>query len=459
MSYDYDLFTIGAGSGGVRAARMAASRGAKVAIAEERFLGGTCVNVGCVPKKLLVYASKISDEIAQAAGFGWSVGETSFDWKTLRANKDREIERLNTVYGRLLHGAGCELVWGHARVIDPHTVEVLTEEGEKRFRAKNILVATGGSPVQPSEPGCERAWVSDDVFGLEEQPERLLVVGGGYIALEMAGIFQGLGTQVTLAHRGKLPLKGFDEEIRIFVAEEIVKKGLDLRLHTKVTCLEDGRDRKIAAILTHEEYLEVDAVLYAIGRRPNTQGLGLEEAGVELDERGAIVVDEHYRSRVPSIWALGDVTDRLNLTPVAIEEAMCLVETLVGDAPRALDYDHVPTAVFSQPAVATVGLTEEQAQRRHGENMHVYVSEFRPMKHTLGGSSGRMLMKMVVHPGTDRVLGVHIVGDDGPEIIQGFAVALKCGATKAQLDATVGLHPTAAEELVTMRERRPDDVD
>ncbi|MEQ8720116.1 MAG: glutathione-disulfide reductase [Sandaracinaceae bacterium] len=456
MGYDYDLFTIGVGSDGVRASRMAARTGAKVAVAEERFLGGTCVNVGCVPKKLFVYAAHFREDFADAAGFGWSVGDIAFDWPTLRANKDKEIARLNKIYERLLHGAGVDILEGRARVIDPHTVEVALPDGPRRVTAERILVATGGRAVRPTERGTERAWISDDVFYAESLPRRLLVVGGGYIALEMASIFHGLGTEVTIAYRGPHPLRGFDDDVRTFLCEELRKKGVKLHLNTKVLCLEEGEDGAIDAVFEHEEVLTVDAALYAIGRRPNTEGLGLEEAGVTLNDRGAVVVDDFYRSSVESIFALGDVTDRVQLTPVAIEEAMAFVSTQFSDTPRTLDYAHVPTAVFSTPPLASVGLTEPDARSAHGD-VHVYTSEFRPLKHTLSGSQERSFMKLVVEPRSDRVLGVHLVGADSAEIIQGFAVALKCGATKAQLDATVGLHPTAAEELVTMRERRPDE--
>jgi len=458
MSYDYDLFTIGAGSGGVRCSRMSASRGAKVGIAEGRFLGGTCVNVGCVPKKLFVYAAHFRDEVEEAAGFGWTTSEPTFDWATLKGNKDKEIERLNGIYRRLLHGSGAELHEGWATVVDPHTVEVKYADGStKRHTAKNILVATGGQPIRPTEPGTDRAWISDDVFELDELPKRLMVVGGGYIALEMAGIFHGLGSAVTLVYRGPHPLRGFDDDVRTFLVDELRKKGLEMYLNTNVLCLEEGKNGAIEALLSHEETLEVDAALYAIGRRPNTADLGLEAAGVKLDERGAVVVDDHFRSSVPSIWAIGDVTDRIQLTPVAIAEGMALTETLFGDqGPQTVDYDHIPTAVFSQPPLATVGLTEAEARVKHGD-VHVYTSEFRPLKHTLSGSSERMFMKMIVEAATERVVGVHIVGADGPEIVQSVAVALKCGATKAQFDATIGLHPSSAEELVTMRTRRPDN--
>lgn len=453
MPYDYDLFIIGAGSGGVRASRVAASMGARVAVAEAGPLGGTCVNVGCIPKKLLVYASGFSHAFEDAAGFGWTVGERTFDWATLKANNDAEISRLNEIYGRVLRGAGAELIRGRARLLDAHTVEVETAEGPRKHSAEHVLVATGGSPVRPTEPGTERAWVSDDVFGAPTRPERLLVVGGGYIALEMACIFNGLGTRVTLVYRGSIPLRGFDEDVRSFATAELRKSGVDLRPDTKVECLEDGPSGDITAILSGGGSIDIDAALYAIGRRPNTNDIGLEAIGVELNQRGAITIDDRYRSSVPSIYALGDVTDRMNLTPVAIEEAMVLVHNLFGDGPkRTLDYANVPTAVFSQPPIATVGLREDEVP-----GAHVYSSEFRPLKHTLSGRSERSFMKLVVHPDTQRVLGVHLVGADSPEIIQGFAVALRAGVTKADLDATVGLHPTAAEELVTMRERRTDD--
>ncbi len=450
MTYDYDLFTIGAGSGGVRASRVAASLGARVAIAEAGRLGGTCVNVGCVPKKLMVYASEYAEAFEDAAGFGWDLpARPRFDWPTFRAAMDREVARLNAVYGRLLHGSGCTLLRGRARLLDPHTVEVDGEDGVTRHTARHVLVATGGRPIRPHVAGAERAWVSDDVFALPELPRRLLVVGGGYIALELAGVFSGLGSEVTLAYRGPLLLRGFDEDVRAFVTAELRKRGIDVRLHTAVECLEDGPDGSICAMLPHAESIDVDAVLFAIGRAPNTAGLGLEALGVALDADEAIVVDAQYRSSVEGVHALGDVTNRINLTPVAIEEGIAFAHQRFGDAERSLDYANVPTAVFSQPPVATVGLAEHEVP-----GAHVYESDFRPMRHTISGRDARAYMKVVVDPSDDRVRGVHVVGPDAPEIIQGFAVALRLGVTKAQLDATVGLHPTAAEELVTMRERR-----
>jgi glutathione reductase (NADPH) len=359
------------------------------------------------------------------------------------------------VYEHLLIGAGCTLMHGRARFLDAHTIEVTEGENTRRVRAEHVLIATGSRAVRPTEPGTERAWTSDDVFYLERAPKRLLVVGGGYIALEMASIFHGLGTRVTLAYRGPHPLRGFDDDARFFLLEELRKQGIDIRLSTSVQYLEDGPDGARIAVLSHAEELEIDAALYAIGRIPNTAELGLDAIGVERDSQGAIVVDERFRSSVPTIHGLGDVIARKNLTPVAIAEAMSFVEHVFGSGGRPLDYEKVPTAVFTEPPLAAVGLTEAEACARHGE-CHVYTNEFRPLKHTVSGSSERSFMKLIVHPETDRVLGVHLIGRDAPEIVQGFAVALTCGATKAQLDATIGLHPTAAEELVTMRERRPD---
>ena len=409
-SYDYDFFTIGAGSGGVRAARWASGLGAKVAIAEDRFLGGTCVNVGCVPKKLFVYAAHVHEDMKDAAGYGWTASGT-FDWATLKKNKDEEIARLNTIYGRVLHGAGVELMNGRARIVAPHTVEVTDKEGNaKRVTAEHILVATGGHPVRPTEPGTEKAWVSDDVFEMEELPKRILVVGGGYIALEMAGIFHGLGVETTLAYRGPHPLRGFDDDTRFYLCEEIRKKGINLMLNTKVEML-DHEGENIEAMMSFARCAEVDAVLYAIGRRPNTANLGLEELGVEMNDKGAIVVDDHYRANVPGIYAIGDVTDRINLTPVAIAEGMALAETLFGkNGPQTVDYDHIPTAVFSQPPLGTCGLTEADARAKYGK-VDVYTSEFRPLKHTMSGSTERTFMKMIVKQDDQRVVGVHIVGD------------------------------------------------
>jgi glutathione reductase (NADPH) len=448
--YDYDLMVIGAGSGGVRAARMSAEYGARVAIVEERYLGGTCVNVGCVPKKLLVYGSHVREELEDAAGFGWSVPPARFDWPTLIANKNAEIARLNGIYEGLLTRAGVRILDGRGVLADAHTVEV----AGTAYSAERILVATGSWPFLPDVPGIEHAVTSNEAFFLERLPARVAIGGGGYIAVEFAGIFNGLGSQVTQLYRGPLFLRGFDDDARAFLADEMRKKGIDLRFQTNFARLDKLPGGAIRATLSDGSALETDLVLCAMGRVPNTRGLGLEAAGVRLTESGAVVVDGLFQSSVPSIYALGDVIDRMQLTPVAIAEAMVLARHLYRGGAEPLDYDNIPSAVFSQPPLGTVGLTEAQARARHGA-VQVYVSEFRPMKHTLSGRDERTLMKLIVHPETDRVLGCHMVGPDAGEITQGLAIALKCGATKAQFDATVGIHPTAAEEFVTLRTPRP----
>jgi glutathione reductase (NADPH) len=445
-SNDFDLFTIGAGSGGVRASRMAAMTGARVAVAEAGALGGTCVNVGCIPKKLFVYASHFADDFGDAAGFGWTVGERSLDWPRLLANKNREIERLNGVYARLLDGAGVTRFAGRATLVDANTVEV----AGRRHRAANILVATGGWPSLPDVPGIEHAVTSNEMFHLPALPSRAVVVGGGYIAVEFAGILHGLGVAVTQLYRGPLFLRGFDDDVRRTLADEMRKRGVDLRFQARVARIERAGDER-RVVLEDGSVVVADAVLYATGRRPLTAGLGLERVGVETRPDGAIVVDAWSRTSVPSIWAIGDVTDRIQLTPVAIHEAMALVRTLFGGVPTKPDHEDVASAVFSQPPVATVGLTEAQARERHGEVV-VYRSTFRPLKHTLTGRDERTMMKLVVDRASDRVVGVHMVGADAAEIIQGLAVAVKMRATKADFDATIGIHPTAAEEFVTMRD-------
>ncbi|HEY5657075.1 MAG TPA: glutathione-disulfide reductase [Myxococcota bacterium] len=446
-AYDYDLFTIGAGSGGVRASRVAAKLGARVAVAEERYLGGTCVNVGCIPKKLFVYASGFREEFEDAAGFGWKLGERSVDWGTLLANKDREIGRLNRLYGQLLDDAGVERIEGRARIADAHSVVV---DG-RTYRAAHILVATGSWPSLPRIPGIEYAITSNEAFSLPALPPRVAIVGGGYIAVEFAGIFHGLGSRVTQLYRGPLFLRGFDDDVRRMLAEDLRKAGIDLRFDARVARIERTSGSGLRLALEDGSALETDAVLYATGRLPLTRDLGLEEAKVELDEWGAVVVDAYSRSSVPSIWAIGDATNRVNLTPVAIHEGMCLAQTLFGDAPVAPDHANVPTAVFSQPPIGTVGLTEAQARERYGE-IDVYRSRFRELKHTLPERDQQALMKLVVDRASQRVVGAHMVGSHAGEILQGIAIAIKCGATKAQFDATVGIHPTSAEEFVTMRE-------
>lgn len=448
--FDCDLFVIGGGSGGVRAARMAAQRGARVLLAEAAALGGTCVNVGCIPKKLYSYAAHFADDFADAAGFGWDVPAPRLDWQRLKKNRAAEIARLNGVYEQLLRGAGVDILRGWATLCDAHTVQVAQEAGARRFRARHILVATGGTPVVPHLPGREHVITSDSMFDLEPFPRRLVVVGGGYIACEFASIFNGLGAQVTQLYRGEQVLRGFDDEVRAFLAQEVRKHGVDLRLRRDVARVE-RKDGALEVTLDGGEVLAADAVLYATGRVPNVMGLGLDAAGVQVSPHGAIVVDEDFRSSVPSIHAVGDVNARLQLTPVALAEAMVVVDRLFGDGRRSMAYDLVPTAVFTHPNIGTVGLSEQQARERHGE-VRIFRSEFKALKHTLSGSTERTLMKLVVDARTDRVVGLHMVGADAGEIVQGFAVAMKAGATKAVFDATIGIHPTAAEEFVTMRE-------
>ena len=449
-THQLDLFVIGGGSAGVRAARMAAQRGARVALAEAAALGGTCVNVGCIPKKLYSYAAHFADDFRDAAGFGWHVGETRFDWAVLRANRAAEIRRLNGVYQGLLVNAGVRILTGWAALCDAHTVEVRTESGRERYTAKHILVAAGGRPVVPAFPGSEHVLTSDSMFDLEPFPRRLLVVGGGYIACEFASIFNGLGARVTQLYRGAQVLRGFDDDVRQHIAQEMRKHGVDLRTNADVASVEKT-PTELVARLKDGGTLEADAILYATGRAPNVAGLGLDAVGVAQRADGAIRVDRHYQTSVPSIHATGDVTARVQLTPVALAEAMVVVDRLFGDGRRTLGYDCIPTAVFTHPNIGTVGLTEAQAREKFGA-VKVFRSEFKPLKHTLSGSGERTLMKLVVDAQSDRVVGLHMVGADAGEIVQGFAVAMKAGATKAVFDGTVGIHPTAAEEFVTMRE-------
>jgi len=449
-NFDCDLFVIGGGSGGVRAARMAAQRGARVVLAEAAALGGTCVNVGCIPKKLYSYAAHFAEDFEDAAGFGWNVPAPHFDWERLKKNRAAEIARLNGVYEQLLRGAGVQMVRGWATLLDGHTVQVATGDGAQRWRAAHILVATGGTPSVPHLPGREHVLTSDQMFDLEPFPRRLVVVGGGYIACEFASIFRGLGAEVTQLYRGEQVLRGFDDDVRAFIAQEMGKHGVDLRLHSNISAVARQREG-LALTLESGEALTADAVLYATGRIPNVAGLGLEVAGVALSAHGAIVVDEAFRTSVPSIYAVGDVSSHLQLTPVALAEAMVVVDRLFGQGERRMSYDFVPTAVFTHPNIGTVGLTEAQARARHGE-LRIFRSDFRPLKHTLSGSKERTLMKLVVDAGTDRVVGLHMVGPEAGEIVQGFAVAMRVGATKADFDSTIGIHPTAAEEFVTMRE-------
>lgn len=445
--YDYDLFTIGAGSGGVRASRMSASFGAKVAVAEERYLGGTCVNVGCIPKKLLVYASHYGEDFDDLAGYGWTVSERRFDWSKLIENKNREINRLNGIYRKLLGDAGVSLLEGHAEVIDPHTVSV---DGQ-RITARYILVAVGSWPAVPKFPGSEHAITSNEAFYLPSLPEKVIVVGGGYIGVEFAGIFHGLGAQTTQLYRGELFLRGFDDDIRKTLADEMRKRGIDLRFNADIAKIEKV-GTAVRATLTDGSVLEAEQILYATGRGSKAPNLGLEKAGVKLKDNGAVVVDEYSKSTVDSIYAIGDCTDRMMLTPVAIAEGMALANTLFNQKPTKPRYMNVPTAVFSTPNCGTVGLTEQEARARKIE-IDLYRTSFKPLRHTLTGRDERTMMKLVVDRATDRVLGCHMVGPDAGEIIQGLAIALNCGATKAQFDMTIGIHPTAAEEFVTMRSK------
>ncbi len=445
--YDYDLFTIGAGSGGVRASRISASYGARVAVAEERYLGGTCVNVGCIPKKLFVYASAFEEEFSDAQGFGWTVGERSHAWRSLMENKDREIDRLNGIYARLLDQAGVDRIEGRARIVDDHTVSV----GDRKITAKHILVAVGGWPWVPEIPGIEHAITSNEAFHLETFPERVVIVGGGYIAVEFAGIFHGLGAEVTQLYRGELFLRGFDDDLRAALAVEMRKTGIDVRFGSNPATIEKAANGDLLVTLEDGTRIDADVVMYATGRAPLTADLGLEDANVALGPSGEILVDEYSRTSVESIWAIGDVTDRVQLTPVAIHEGMCLAATLFKGEPTKPDHENIASAVFSQPPLATVGLTEAAA-REHYDAVDVYRSTFRELKHTLSGRDQKTTMKLVVDAESDRVLGAHMVGAHAAEIIQGIAIAVKCGATKAHFDATIGIHPTSAEEFVTMRE-------
>jgi glutathione reductase (NADPH) len=443
--YDLDLFVIGAGSGGVRASRIAASYGARVVVAEERYLGGTCVNAGCIPKKLFVYAAEFSDIYSEGAGFGWTPGQAGFDWRQLIANKDRQIARLNGVYENLLIQAGVRIVRGRARILDWHTVEA---NGE-RFSTEYILAATGSWPSKPEIPGVELGITSNEAFHLERFPNRVVIVGGGYIALEFGGIFHGLGAHASLIHRGDKLLRGYDEDIRTAIGEELRKREMELHLEATITRLEN-RNGKVLARLSSGPSIDADLVMFATGRHPNSTGFGLAEAGVALDSEGAVIVDEYSRSSVPSIFAIGDLTNRKNLTPVAIAEGHAVADTLFGGKARTMNHENIASAVFSEPPIAAVGLTEAEARRRLGE-VDIYKSTFKPLRHTLSGRDERALMKLVVEPKSGRVIGAHMMGPDAGEIIQGIAIAIKCGATKADFDATVGIHPTAAEEFVTMR--------
>ena len=449
MAYDFDLFVIGAGSGGVRAARFAAGFGARVAVAESRYLGGTCVNVGCVPKKLLVYGAHFEEELRQAKGYGWTSGEPAFDWSTLIANKNREIERLNGIYRKLLVDSGVKLLEGHARLVGGQHVEV---DGQ-RYSARHILIATGGWPQVPDIPGAEHAITSNEAFHLEQLPQRVLVVGGGYIAVEFASIFHGLGAKTSLLYRRDLFLRGFDESLRVHLRDEMEKKGMDLQFNSDIRRIDKQADGTLKATLADGRVLETDCVFYATGRRPMLDNLGLENTRIELDERGFIRVDNLYRTTDPFVLAIGDVIGRVQLTPVALAEGMAVARRLFRpEEYRPLSYELIPTAVFCLPNIGTVGLSEQQAREKH--RVKVFESRFRPMKLSLTDSQERTLMKLVVDADSERVLGCHMIGPEAGEIIQGLAVAMKAGATKRDFDDTLGIHPTAAEEFVTMRTAR-----
>ena len=458
QTFDFDLFVIGGGSGGVRAARMAGQRGARVGLAEVADMGGTCVNVGCIPKKLYSYAAHFADFFEESHGFGWEGAAPTFNWDTLKTNRAKEIKRLNGIYDNLLGGAGVKVIKGWARLVGPHTVEV----GDEQFSAKNILISTGGTALVPAVEGHEHVVTSDSMFDLNPFPKRLLVVGAGYIACEFASIFNGLGSHVTQVHRGDKVLTGFDEDVRSFIATEMTKTGVNFKFKTEVesiTKTAHGLQVKLKGDGSHDEKnLTVDTVLYATGRIANASGLGLGAVGVEMNAAGAIKVNDQYQTSVPHIYAVGDVTARVQLTPVALGEAMVVVDQLFGPAagkpPRSMSYEFIPTAVFTHPNIGTVGYSESQARKKF-DNVSVYRSDFKSLKHTLSGSSERTLMKLLVDDASDRVVGLHMVGPDAGEVVQGFAVAMKAGATKAVFDSTIGIHPTMAEEFVTMREALP----
>jgi glutathione reductase (NADPH) len=443
---DFDLFVIGGGSAGVRCARISAGHGARVGIAEERFWGGTCVNVGCVPKKLLVQAGEYGGWADDAAGFGWTITKGPHDWRKLIAAKDREIGRLEGIYRKLLDNAGATIFDARAVLVDPHTIDV----GGKRVTAGRIVIATGGHPERVAIPGADLGIISDDAFYLPRMPEKVAILGSGYIAVEFAGIFRALGAEVHLIYRQPLPLRGFDQDLRVGLAEALGHAGIMQHPGCRPVKLEADGERRV---LTYgdNQTLDADMVFFATGRRPATEKLGLDRAGVRVNDKGAVIVDAHLRTTQPHIYAMGDVTDRINLTPVATAEGHALADSLFGKHPRSVSLANVPSAVFSTPPIATVGLTEEQAAA-HGP-VDVYVTKFTPMRHTLSGRARKSMMKLVVDQATQRVLGVHMLGEDAPEIMQGLAIAVVMGATKADFDRTIGIHPTAAEEFVTLRTR------
>ena len=445
---DYDLFVIGAGSGGVRAARLAASMGARVAVAENRYLGGTCVNVGCIPKKLYAFAAHYQQDFIDSAGFGWQIPKPAIlDWETLKNNKSKEIHRLNGIYSQILEKSGATIINGNAKLEGPGTVSV----GDQSFTASHILIATGGWPFVPTFSGSEHVLTSNEIFDLPRLPARMLIVGGGYIAVEFAGIFSGLGTEITLAYRGREILKQFDSDLRAHFMEEAARH-MKLLMEIDVKSIELLENSKYLVYFSDDSSATYDTVLYATGRKPNTKGLGLENTAIVTNNNGTIKVDDKFRTDEPSIFAIGDVVGHMALTPVALAEGMVVADTLFGDGRRQISYDNIPTAIFSHPNLATVGLSEQAAQESYTD-IAIYESDFRHLRHTLSGNPERTYMKVIVDTATDKVLGMHMMGSDAGEIIQGFATAMICGLTKRQLDATIGIHPTAAEEFVTMRSR------
>ena len=449
-NYDYDLITIGAGSGGVRASRLAGGYGAHVAVCEEDRVGGTCVLRGCIPKKLLIYGAHYADYMEDAGNYGWTFGDVKHDWRKLIENKNNELDRLNNIYLGILKNNNVDLKEGRGVLIDEHTVEV----GGDRITGKNILIAVGGWPSMPDIPGNQYAISSNEALELPELPKRMVIVGGGYIAVEFAGIFSGFGVEVTEIIRANNILRGFDNDMRTALFEEMKKRNIKIRTKTEVRAIKK-RGAIFSLQLDNDKIIETDCVMYATGRKANTKELGLELAGVEMRTNGSIKVDEYNRTSQPHIYAVGDVTDRIQLTPVAIQEGHALADMLFNKNTRTTDYINVPSAVFSTPPIATVGLTEEQACKKFGK-IDIYDSNFKPLVHTISGRDERSVMKLIVEPESDLVVGCHMMGSDAPEIIQGMAIAIKCGATKSQFDSTTGIHPSSAEEFVTMRSKRVD---
>jgi len=453
--YDYDLFVIGAGSGGVRASRMSSAHGAKVAVAEEAAYGGTCVNVGCVPKKLFVYGSHYPEYTEEAKAFGWDISVNRLEWPQLIENKNKEISRLNGIYEGILKRANVQIINGRATLQDEHTVSV----GDKMYTAEKILIAVGGWPNVPDFPGNEHVITSNEAFYLKDLPKRVVIVGGGYIAVEFACIFHGYGAHVKQLYRGPLFLRGFDEDVRTSLRDQMIDRGIDLRFDSDVKSIEKQNDGSLKVNLKGGGSLDADMVMYATGRNPKTKGLGLENVGVETGKRGEIKVNDYSQTSVPSIFAIGDVTDRVALTPVALAEGHCFADTEYGGNRRSVNYEYIPTAVFSSPSIGTCGLTEEEARKKYNNQVDVYKSSFKPMKHTMTGMPERTFIKLICERDTQKVIGCHLLEPAAGEIIQLVGVAMKAGATKQNFDETIGVHPTAAEEMVTMRTKEPEPVD